>query len=122
MRNLFRRLLGFGDQASQVSFTRGPAHPIAVKAGEERDAFVAAVAIILECHQKEVDLDGPLMERYGIDDLEVYECVQRAEDIWQVRLLPKAMPVSDFRPMVNRCTTLSAIVRAAESARRAPDA
>ena len=85
---------------------------------QERVVFLREVASLLELDPSEVDVRGNLVEVYGVDELEVFEYVQIAEDIWHVQLNPNPMSESDFTKMVGRFTTLDSIAAAAEAVRR----
>jgi len=85
-----------------------------VPPGQERTVFLGEVASLLELGPSEVDMRANLVEAYGVDELEVFEYVQIAEDIWHVQLNPNPMTESDFTTMVVRFTTLDSIAAAAE--------
>jgi len=76
---------------------RGRTTPPTVRPGSERAAFLAAAARALEVNVDSLDLGAPIIARYGADELQVYECVQRAEDIWRVQLLPPRIPLQEFQ-------------------------
>ena len=87
--------------------------------GAEPGAFLAAAARALEVDVDRLDLGAPIVARYGADELQVYECVQLAEDIWRVQLLPPRIPVQEFGAALKPFGTLAAIIAAAETAAQA---
>lgn len=97
---------------------RAPFRRRAITRGHERTAFLAAAAVVLEVRADSLSLGASLSSRYGADELQVYECVQDAEEIWGVTLLPPVIPVGDFPAAVARFATLGALIEAAESAAR----
>jgi hypothetical protein len=101
-----------------VTISRGPPRSIPVPPGQERGVFLREVGSLLELDPSEVDVSGNLVEVYGVDELEVFEYVQIAEDIWHVQLNPNPMNDIAFSNMMNRFTTLDSIAAAAEAARR----
>jgi hypothetical protein len=101
-----------------VAISRGPARSIPVPPGQERAVFLREVGSLLEVDASEVDVQARLVEMYGVDELEVFEYVQIAEDIWHVELNPNPMSDADFASMVARFTTLESIATAADAARR----
>jgi hypothetical protein len=101
-----------------VVISRGRTTPPTVRPGTERETFLAAVAGVLEVDVRSLDLSAPLAERYNADELEVYEIVQSAEDIWRVQLTPPTMRVGEFDAALKPFTTLRAIIDAAEAAAR----
>ena len=100
-----------------MTISRGPPRPIPVPAGQERAVLFREIGSLLEVDASEVDVRGNLVEVYGVDELEVFEYVQIAEDIWHVQLNPNPMNEIDFTKMINRFTTLDSIAAAAEAAR-----
>lgn len=115
-----------GDSAGEIEIgrvrdgviIRGRAPLPTVPPGSERQTFLAAAARALEVSVDSLDLAAPIVARYGADELQVYECVQRAEDIWRVQLLPERIPVPDFEAALEPFATLEAIIGAAEAAAR----
>jgi len=89
-----------------------------VPPGQERAVFLREIASLLQLDPSEVDLRGNLVQVYGLDELEVFEYVQFAEDIWHVQLNPNPMDEEDFNHMMARFTTLDSIAAAAEALRR----
>jgi hypothetical protein len=87
--------------------------------GAEPGAFLAAAARVLEVGVDSLDVGAPIVSRYGADELQVYECVQLAEDIWRVQLLPPRIPVQEFGAALKPFGTLAAIIAAAETAAQA---
>jgi hypothetical protein len=73
----------------------------------------------LEVSVDSLDLGAPMASRYGADELDIYECVQRAEDIWRVQLLPPTIPVQEFAAALKPFGTLAAIIAASEAAAQA---
>lgn len=73
--------------------------------------------MLLELDTSDVDFRANLVEVYGVDELEVFEYVQIAEDIWHVELNPNPMSDADFARMLSRFSTLDSIETAAEAAR-----
>lgn len=62
-------------------------------------------------------MDARLVEDLGCADLDVSECVQIAEEIWGVQLMPNPMEVSDYAQMMKSFPNLRAIITAAETKR-----
>ena len=102
--------------------SRGPSRPIRTKPGEERTTFLRQVATLLDTDYSSLDTTADLVEQYGVDELEVFEYVQIAEDVWRVVLNPNPMTDADFAEMRHRFTNLDAIITAAEAARTRADA
>ena len=100
-----------------MTISRGPARSITVPPGQERAVFLREIGSLLELDATEVDVRGNLVEVYGVDELEVFEYVQVAEDIWRVQLNPNPMNDVDFARMLGRFTTFDSIATAAEAAR-----
>jgi hypothetical protein len=98
---------------------RGPAILRDVQPGRERIVFLASAARALEVPEASLQLEANLSTAYGADELQIYECVQDAEDIWHVQLLPTAIPVTQFPSKLSRFPTLASIMDAAQSATRA---
>ena len=98
---------------------RGRSTPPTVRPGTERELFLAAAASALEVNPARLKLETPIIAGYQADELAVYECVQRAEDIWRVQLLPPRIPVQEFSGLLAAFGTLGDIVAAAEAASRA---
>ena len=94
---------------------RGRAALPTVRPGTERNTFLATAANILEVSVDSLDLGAPIASRYGADELQIYECVQRAEDIWRVQLMPPTIPVPEFAAALKPFGTLAAIIAASES-------
>lgn len=105
-----------------MSISRGPSRRFDTPPGGERATFLREVALILETDPAALELTAPLAERYGVDDLEIYEYVQIAEDVWQVQLNSNPMTGGDFAEMATHLPSLEAIMVAAENARRRADA
>jgi len=101
------------------SVHRRPFLPRTVRRGDELATFLNAASLALQLEGASPDLTADLTTSYGADELQVYECVQDAEEIWGVRLLPPSIPVAQFPQQVGKFTSLGAIVEAAESARGA---
>lgn len=97
---------------------RGPFRQRAVTRGHQRSAFLTAAAVVLEVRADSRSLGATLGSQYGADELQVYECVQDAEEIWGVALLPPVIPVGDCPAALARFATLGALIEAAESAAR----
>src|SRR5688500_14677948 len=74
---------------------RGRTTRVTVPPGTERTSFLEAVARALEVDVDRLDLGASIVAHYGADELQVYECVQHAEDIWGVQLLPPRIPVGE---------------------------
>ena len=85
--------------------------------GQERAVFLREVGLLLDLDASDIDVQENLVELYGVDELEVFEYVQIAEDIWHVHLNPNPMTEVDFANMVGRFATLDSIATAAEAAR-----
>ena len=90
-----------------------------VRPGAERQTFLMEAARVLGVGVDSLDLDAPILARYGADELDLYECVQYAEDVWAVQLTPTRMTTREFEAALKPFGTLRAIVSAAEAAARA---
>lgn len=97
-------------------FSRGSVRQFDFQPGEERAVFLREVAAILDVDPGEVETSAPLIDTYGVDEMEVFEFVQIAEDIWHVKLNPNPMSGSDFGAMERRFPTVDSIMTAAEAA------
>ena len=102
---------GFG------SISRGP-RAVTAAPGEEERTFRREIAAILGSKPEELDLARDLW-RSGLDELDVYECIQVAEDIWNAALVPNPCPNYLFSELVRRYTTPASIM---EMARSSPNA
>jgi hypothetical protein len=100
--------------ADEVTFSRSNVNPTSAAPGQERQVYVQRVSAILGRPVAELDLATPLIAKYGCDEMEVSECVQIAEEIWGVSLMPNPMKVSDYADMVKRFPCLDAIIGEAE--------
>lgn len=98
--------------------SRGPARSIPVKPGDERAVFLQSIASLLQVDPAALDTTAPLVDTYGVDELEVFEYVQLAEDIWHVAVNPNPMTEADFAEMTTHFPTLDSIMATAERARR----
>ena len=98
---------------------RGRTTPPAVIPGQERSTFLAAAAKVLEVDSSRLDLFAPIMQRYGADELQLYECVLNAEDTWRVQLIPPRIPVRELAAKLEPFGTLGALIAAAEAAANA---
>jgi len=101
-----------------MAIFRGPRRSIPTKPGEERVTFLREVASTLGCDSSQLDPSASMTKRYGVDELEVFEYMQIAEDIWHVELNPDPMTVADFAEMMTHFRTLESIMAAAEAAAR----
>ena len=95
--------------------SRGPRRGVDTKPGEERAAFLSMVGACLQTDPSELDMLAGLVEHYGVDELEVFEYVGIAEDVWRVRLNPDPMTNDDISRMLSRYATLESIVAGAEA-------
>jgi hypothetical protein len=94
-----------------VIVSRGP-KAVHSPAGAERETFAREIANILRCKPEEVDLGRDLWRDYGCDELDVLECIQTAEDIWNVSLVPSPYS-SKVSEQIGRYRTLASILEAA---------
>jgi hypothetical protein len=78
--------------------------------------FLAKVEEVFAELIESIDTAKLLQEGYGLDELEVSECVQWAEEVWAVQLLPNPMRLSEYKVMLRRFPTLEAIIQEAEAA------
>jgi hypothetical protein len=101
---------------------RGKPRQFRLEPGAERGVFLAEAAVVLEADPAQLDGGTTLTEEYGVDELEIFELVQIAEDIWRVRLNPNPMSAADFATMKGRFPTLDSIIDAARSASSLADA
>lgn len=104
----------------EVVFHRTSLSPVEATPGTERQTFVREVAMVLECEPSGVNIEARLVEDLGCADLDVSECVQIAEEIWGVQLMPNPMKMSDFAKMMKSFPTLQSIIIAAEAKRSYP--
>jgi hypothetical protein len=115
--DFWKRLFGRGElppPAEGPTFSRSiAAHP-PDPLGTERQAFLQGVAQVLERPAASLDLQASLVEQYGCADLDVSECVQVAEEIWGVQLMPNPMTAEDYAYLMRRLTSLQAIIDDAE--------
>jgi hypothetical protein len=113
--NFIRRLFGSGrkdassSESGDVIFTRGP-QSLAAPPGKEDETFLSEVALLLECEPNELDMTRDLQEGYGLDELEVIEIIQIAEDAWGVSLMPNPFTVADSDKAMSEYRTLDAII------------
>jgi hypothetical protein len=112
-RILSRRSDGHSE-ANDVTFSRYSPQPARSTPGQERQTYIQRVSKILGRPVAELDLAIPLIAKYGCDEMEVSECVQIAEEIWAVSLMPNPMHLSDYADMVKRFPSLEAIIGEAE--------
>jgi hypothetical protein len=118
-----KRLLGKPDVTaapsaaadSEISFSRASPDSPPAAPGQQRATFLAEVAVVLG-PDNPIDLNKSLQNDYGCADLDVSECVQCAEEVWGVQLLPNPMAVPDYEAMMRRFPTLESIAREAELA------
>ena len=97
---------------------RGRTAAPTVRPGTEREEFLARAARVLEVDIRELDITAPITTRYGADEMQVYECILHAEDVWRVELIPPRIPVANFAEALAPFATLQKIMAAAESAPR----
>ena len=102
-----------------MAISRGPARQFQTPPGAERATFLREVTQLLSTDDSDLDTAADLVDRYGVDELEVFEYVQIAEDVWHVVLNPTPMTNADFAEMNARFSTLETIMAAAEAAKRA---
>jgi hypothetical protein len=95
-------------------FSRMTPNPKPAPPGQERSTFLAKVGDILADGAEPIDTGKLLQEDYGLDELGVSECVQIAEEVWAVQLMPNPMRMSDYDHMLRRFPTLAAIIQEAE--------
>jgi hypothetical protein len=112
----FGRLLGQKNTprenpAKSVVVSRGP-KAVHSPPGTERETFTHGVASILKRKLEEIDLGRDLWRDYGCDELDVLECIQIAEDIWNVSLVPSPYS-ADVSEQVAKYRTLASILEAA---------
>ena len=127
MWNLIRRLFGVTTETGEreIARVRGgvlyrpPMRRRALGGRSAREVFLEAAAIALEVPTSDLSLDVSMVEEYGVDELQVLECVQAAEDVWGVRLLPETVSTQDLGGLLGRFKTLAALVAVAESPPRA---
>jgi hypothetical protein len=110
LRRLFRTTRGSkpGDAAD---ISRGP-KAIQSAPGAERETFIRETAALVGCKPEELDLVRDLQQGYGCDELDALECIQIAEDIWNVSILPNPLP-PDIAEQLGRYRTLASILQAA---------
>jgi hypothetical protein len=106
--SMFKKLFGKPDQ-----FTHESPNPVRAAPGAERQNFLSEAALVLGKPQAEIDAAKTLQGDYGCDELDVSECVQIAEEIWRVKLLPNPMTASEIEDLPARFPTLDAIIAAA---------
>lgn len=115
--DFWKRLFGKGElppSSAAPIFTRSTAALPSEHRGTERLAFLERVSEVLERPPAALDLQASLVEHYGCADLDVSECVQVAEEIWGVQLMPNPMTPEDYAYLMRRLTTLQAIMDDAE--------
>jgi hypothetical protein len=122
IRSFLWRLLGLGNagesRCNDVTLTRSSPHPVQAAAGEERRTYIQQIAVVVERPAETIELSASLTKDYGCADMDVSECVQVAEEIWSVSLMPNPMRESDYADMMKRFPTLQAIVEEAEGRKR----
>jgi hypothetical protein len=107
-----KKLFGFGQKGSverEVQFSRGPKSVNAIP-GKEYETFLKEVATVVGCKPEEIDLNRQLQSGYGCDELDVVECIQIAEDVWNVSIVPNALYAQDASRIVQHYTTLNTII------------
>ena len=93
-------------------FSRGP-RAVEAAPGKERETFLNEVSTVLGRDPSELDVDLDLQEEYDCDELDVVECIQIAEDIWDVSLMPSPFTASDAEKALEKYKTLAIIVEEA---------
>lgn len=114
--DFWKRLFGRGEPPPPIaapSFTRSTVQQ-PDRSGTARQTFLEGVAVVLEKPAADLDLQASLVEHYGCADLDVSECVQVAEEAWNVQLMPNPMTAEDYAYLMRRLTTLQAIIDDAE--------
>ena len=101
---------------SELVFSRKTLDPKPAPRGQERAVFLANIEEVLGNVVESIDTDKLLQEDYGLDELDVSECVQCAEEVWAVQLMPNPMGMSEYKDMLRRFPTLGAIIQEAEAA------
>jgi hypothetical protein len=114
LKRLFGGRMAGSSESTGVSFSRYSPQPAHSATGQERQTYIQRVAEILGRSSAELELDAPLISQYGCDEMEVSECVQIAEEIWSVALMPNPMQMSDYADIVKRFATLTEIIGEAE--------
>ena len=115
--DFWKRLFGSGELAPPAAgptFSRSTSARPPDELGTERQTFLEKAAEALERPAASLDLQASLVEQYGCADLDVSECVQAAEEIWGVQLMPNPMTTEDYAYLMRRLTTLQAIIDDAE--------
>ena len=91
---------------------RGPKAVHAAK-GSERETFIREVAKVLNKQSGEIDINLDLNKDYSCDELDVLECIQVAEDVWNVTIIPSPY-TSDISKQIYKFKTLASIIEAAK--------
>jgi hypothetical protein len=95
-------------------FSRSTPNPQHAAQGQERATYLSRIA---KCFSDigAIDPTKPFDE-LGLDELDVSECIQMAEEVWGVQLMPNPMTMSDFAEVRRRFPDLNAIAAEAEAA------
>ena len=104
------------DIPETMTFSRRTPNPQRAAQGQERATYLADVAKIFA----EIGAIDPAktFKDLGMDELEVSECIQMAEEVWGVQLMPNALAMSELEESIRRFPTLNAIAAEAEAAAR----
>ena len=100
----------------EIVFSRMTPDPKPAPRGQERGDFLIRIKIVLGDEVGSIDTSKFLQADYGLDEMNVSECVQLAEEVWAVQLMPNPMRMEDYRVMLRRFPTLEAIIQEAEAA------
>ncbi|MHC4478488.1 MAG: hypothetical protein ACYTEL_22860 [Planctomycetota bacterium] len=102
--------------ANDMCFSRGP-KAVHAKPGTEEATFLREAGAILGCEGDAIDPSKGIQSDYGCGELDVFELIQIAEDVWGVSLMPAPFTAEDAESAVKKYRTLSHIVDAAKARR-----
>jgi hypothetical protein len=105
------------DKKDKVVFYRSKQSSAQTEPDRQQRLFIEGVAVVLQCKPSDVNLNARLVEDLGCADLDISECVQIAEEIWGIQLMPNPMKVADYAQMMKTFPTLKAIITVAEAKR-----
>jgi len=112
--SFFRKLFGGApkpETTDEIVMSRGP-RAVHAEPGRERETFTREVASILGCEPDAVDFSKNVWDGYDLDEIDVLEFIQIAEDVWQTTIIPSPYS-ADISDRVRSFSTLAAIVAAA---------
>jgi hypothetical protein len=118
--SILNRIFGKGgppEVKPETTFSRNLPDAVASPQGRARKEYIDKVAVILAQPADQIDPEADLVSVHGLADLDIAECVQVAEEVWAVSLMPNPMQAADYDVMMRRMGTLAAIMAEAERIR-----